>query len=207
MLKNKWIILCGLIIFSLTGCKHETQKLVLLHTNDTHRQIEPLNGKGGYEARYLIIDSIRKENPNVLLFDAGDIFQGTPYFNIFNGKVEIGAYNLMEYDAITLGNHEFDLGMDTLAARLREANFPVVVSNYNVENTPLKGLIKPYLIFEREGIYIGVIGLGVNLDQLTIDDNYKGLIYEDPIEVTNKMAKMLRDKKHCDLVVVLSHLG
>ena len=119
MLKNKWIILCGLIMLSFTGCKNETKNLVILHTNDTHSQVEPLNNMGGYEARYLIIDSIRKENPNVLLFDAGDIFQGTPYFNLFNGKVEIGAYNLMQYDAITLGNHEFALGMDTLAARLR----------------------------------------------------------------------------------------
>ena len=157
---------------------------------------------GGYEARYLIIDSIRRENPGMLLFDAGDLFQGTSYFNLFDGKVEIGAYNMMKYDAITFGNHEFDLGMDTLANLLRRANFPVVVSNYNVENTPLKGLIKPYLVFERNGLNVGVIGLGVNLDQLTMEDNYKGLIYEDPIGVTNEMAKMLRDSMDCNLVEI-----
>ena len=138
MLRNNLCLLL-LSVLLLSGCHEKNPNtIVIIHTNDTHSQVEPLRGMGGYEARYLVLDSLRKIYPNLLLFDAGDIFQGTPYFNLFNGRVEIGAYNLMGYDAVTLGNHEFDLGMDTLATRIREADFPVVVSNYNVENTPLK---------------------------------------------------------------------
>jgi 5'-nucleotidase len=189
-------------------------KLVILHTNDTHSQVEPTEKSasktadmGGYARRMGVIQKIRSEEQQVLLVDAGDYSQGTPYFNFYNGRIEIDAMNRMKYDAGTLGNHEFDNGIDTLAVVLRNARFPMLSSNYNVEHTALNGLIKPYLVVERGGLRIGIMALNVNPESLIFEKNYKGMKYEDPIVKANEISALLQKKEKCDVIICLSHLG
>lgn len=208
-------LLFTLIIVSLSAVYAEEKvKLVILHTNDTHSQVEPTeksslknSDMGGYARRMGIIQKIRKEEKNVLLLDAGDFSQGTPYFNFFNGRIEVDALNRMNYDAVTLGNHEFDNGIDTLAVILKAAKFPIISSNYNVENTPLKNMIQPYLVLNRFGLRIGVMALNVQPKSLIIESNYQGLLYSDPIVTANKMATFLKKNQKCDVIICLSHLG
>jgi len=207
------IILISLIISTQNEAK-EKIKVTILHTNDTHSQVEPTDvstlktsDMGGYARRMGVIKKIRSEEPNVLLFDAGDFFQGTAYFNFFNGRIEVDALNRMQYDAVTLGNHEFDNGMDTLASVLKKAAFPIISSNYNVTNTPIADYVKPYIILKRFGLKIGVMALNVQPKSLIIESNYRGLNYNDPIEEANKMAENLKVKQKCDLIICLSHLG
>lgn len=188
-------------------------KIVILHTNDTHSQVEPIaagaknEGRGGYARRMGLIKQFRNEEPELLLLDAGDFSQGTPYFNFYNGRVEVDALNRMKYDVVTLGNHEFDNGVDTLAAVLSKARFAVVCANYQVKGTPLEGIVKPYVILRRKGVKIGVLGVGVRPDGLIAPQNFAPLRWEDPLPVANEVADFLRNEKHCDLVVCLSHLG
>lgn len=209
-MKSK-LLLFFLLLFSACQTKED---LVLLCTNDTHSQVEAcganmkkLSGFGGYEYRASIIDSIRCATPNLLLFDAGDFSQGTPYFNLYKGRVEVLAYNKMQYDAVTLGNHEFDNGIDTLAARLHEATFKVVCTNYEVSGTPLEDVVKKTVIFSRAGWKIGVIGLGVNPEGLILKSNFGNVQYLEPIAVANHYADSLKQHCGCDVVVALSHLG
>lgn len=162
---------------------------------------------GGYARRMGVIEKIRSEEKNVLLFDTGDFSQGTPYFNFFNGRVEIDALNRMQYDAGTLGNHEFDNGIDTLAVILQKARFPMISSNYEVDNTPIKNQIQPYLILKKFGLKIGIMALNVDPKSLIIESNYRGLVYRDPIEKAQELSAFLKNKKKCDLVICLSHLG
>lgn len=209
MSKNKFFSVAALCVaLCLASCCDQPRQLVILHSNDSHSQIEPCaNGQGGYAARKQFIDSVRAAYGNVLLIDAGDIFQGTPYFNMFNGRLEIEGYNLMGYEAATFGNHEFDKGIDTLAARMREADFPYVCCNYDVAGTAIDGLVKPYIVFEKQGLRVGVLGLGVDPTGLILTDNFGGIKYLDPVEAANKNAAILRHDEHCDFVVALSHLG
>ena len=212
---NKIIAIALLIIISTFQLAAEKKiKLVILHTNDTHSQIEPTENSnlktanmGGYARRMGVIEKIRSEEKNVLLFDAGDFSQGTPYFNFFNGRVEIDALNRMQYDAGTLGNHEFDNGIDTLAVILKNARFPLISSNYEVDNTPIKNQIQPYLILKKFGLKIGIMALNVDPKSLIIESNYRGLVYRDPIEKAQELSAFLKNKKKCDLVICLSHLG
>ena len=207
----------SLILFLLMNFAVFSQqkvKLVILHTNDTHSQVEPTEKSslktadmGGYARRMGVINQIREQEKNVLLLDAGDFSQGTPYFNFFNGRVEIDAMNRMKYDAGTLGNHEFDNGMDTLAVILKKAQFPMISSNYKVENTALNGLLKPYLVLEKGGVKIGILALDVNPKSLIFEKNYNGLNYEDPIEKANDISCLLKKKEKCDVIICLSHLG
>jgi 5'-nucleotidase len=187
---------------------------VILHTNDTHSRIDPLPktdrtspGKSGVVRRAELIDQIRKENKNVLLFDAGDFLQGTPYFNLFKGEVEVKAMNLMGYDAATLGNHEFDYGLEILEKVVREANFPIVSSNYDFSQTALKNLIKPFIILKKDGVRIGVIGINIQPRGLIAAGNYEGMKFLDPVKTANEMAELLTTKYKCDMIVCLSHLG
>lgn len=209
---SKYLFLC-LSCWLVACTQPESHTLTILHTNDTHSQVEPLEeGKrdakfAGYARRMGLINQLRKEDPQLLLFDAGDYSQGTPYFNFYHGRIEVDAMNRMGYDAITLGNHEFDYGVDTLAVVLKDAQFDVVCANYDVTNSPLENIVKPYTIIKRSNMRIGVFGIGVNPQSLIAERNFYPLKYLDPIAMAQKTADILKLKKRCDLVICLSHQG
>jgi 5'-nucleotidase len=190
-------------------------RLVVLHTNDTHSRLDPFpmdggrnQGLGGVAKRAQIIKQIREQEPFVLLLDAGDIFQGTPYFNFYKGEPEIKAMSYMGYDATAIGNHDFDAGMENLATQLRlHARFPMLVCNYDVSGTPLEGNVLPYKIFKRGPLKVGVLGVGIEGKGLIPDTLFGSTVYLDPIAEANKAAYTLRNREHCDLVICLSHLG
>lgn len=187
--------------------------ITILHTNDTHSQIDPLPandrnaGKGGVARRATLVKRIRKENPNTLLVDAGDVMQGTPYFNFYRGEVEYKAMSAIGYDAGTLGNHEFDNGVDALAAALKFATFDLVSANYDVRGTVLEGRVKPYVVKTLAGIRVGLFGLGISPVALITPANFKGVTYNDPVASAREVVKTLREKERCALVVCMSHLG
>ena len=199
---------------SLSSFKNETVKhITILHTNDVHSYIDPFPpnhpknpNMGGVARRAALIETIRKENPNVLLLDAGDIFQGTPYFNYYGGELEFKLMNMMGYEIVTLGNHDFDNGIEGLLSQMPNAKFEFV-SNYGFQNTVLDGHVKPYKIKNIDGIKIGVFGLGVELQGLVDKKNCKETVYHDPIESTTDMARILKHEQKCDLVICLSHIG
>lgn len=187
--------------------------ITILHTNDTHSQIDPLPpndpnaGKGGVARRATLVKRVRQENPNTLLVDAGDVFQGTPYFNFYRGEVEYKAMSAIGYDAGTLGNHEFDNGVEALAAALKFANFDLVSANYDVKGTMLEGRVKPYVVKTVGGIRVGLFGLGISPVALITPANFKGITYNDPVVAAREVVKTLREKERCALVVCMSHLG
>jgi 5'-nucleotidase len=187
--------------------------ITILHTNDTHSQIDPLPendrnaGKGGVARRATLVKRIRKQNPNTLLIDAGDVCQGTPYFNFFKGEVEYKAMSAIGYDVGTLGNHEFDNGVDSLAAALKFANFDIVSTNYEVKGTALESIVKPYVVKTVAGIRIGLFGLGISPVALIDPANFKGVTFKDPVAVSRESVETLRVKENCALVVCMSHLG
>ena len=188
-------------------------KITILHTNDTHSQIDPLPtndkyaGKGGVARRATLVRKIRSENPNTLLIDAGDVCQGTPYFNFFKGEVEYKAMSMIGYDAGTLGNHEFDNGVASLVSALKFANFDIVCANYQVRGTPLEAIVKPYVVKTVSGIRVGLFGLGISPVSLIDPANFKGVTYLDPITTAREVVNTLRQKEKCALVVCMSHLG
>lgn len=188
--------------------------ITILHTNDTHSQIEPLPandgqypGKGGVARRATLVKRIRKENPNTLLIDAGDAFQGTPYFNFYRGEVEYKAMSLIGYDVVTLGNHEFDNGVAALAAAMKFASFEFVSCNYDVSSTPLASRVKPYVVRVIGGVRVGLFGMGVSPDNLITPENFKGVKYKDPVQAAKTVVATLRERERCTLVVGMSHLG
>ena len=192
------------------------KQLVILHTNDTHSTIMPLNpnidnkdlaGRGGFLRRINMIKEQRQQHPDLLLFDSGDFSQGSGYYTLFKGEVEIGLMNEMHYDAATIGNHEFDFGLDNMAKIFRQANFPIVCSNYGVEGTVLEGLVKPYITLKRQGVKIGVFALAPPMKGLVFDGNCEGLVFLDPAETAQKYIDILRNQEKCDLVICISHLG
>lgn len=202
------------LLFSLSLTAQNENKLVILHTNDTHSQIEAFGaqagenkGKAGLARRATLIKEIRKQHRNVLLLDAGDFIQGTPYFNMFRGELEVKAMNELGYDIATLGNHEFDNGIEFLSNMLQHAKFDIVSANYDVSNTPLKEIIKPYVIKNINGIKVGVIGLNIRPNGLISDKNFEGVRFLSPIDVVNRYAKILKEEKKVDLVIALSHIG
>lgn len=192
----------------------EIKHLTILHTNDVHSYIDPFPADhprnpnmGGVARRAALIESIRKENPNVLLLDAGDIFQGTPYFNYYGGELEFKLMSMMQYDASTIGNHDFDNGLEGLYAQLPHAKFDFISANYDFKNTVMDGHVKPYKVFHKNGIKVGVFGLGVELAGLVDKKNYKETVYNDPVEVAQDMVRILKKEQKCDLVICLSHIG
>lgn len=206
-------ILLFLLLIPAPACAQETKKLTLLQTSDVHSRIEPITqvgdrnyGEGGFVRRATFLKQFREETPNVLLFDCGDFSQGTPYYNMFQGEVEIALMNELEYDAITIGNHEFDFGMDNMARLFRMAKFPIVCANYDLDATVLKELVKPYVILDRYGLKIGVFGLGARPEGLIQANKCEGVIYKDPVTTSNDVAQELKDQG-CDVIVCLSHLG
>lgn len=199
-------LLCCIYAALVIACTPQDH-LTILHTNDTHSQIEPKsNGTCGYARRMGLIAQERKADPNLLLVDGGDYCQGTPYFNIYHGRVEIDAMNRMGYDAATLGNHEFDNGLDTLAAILQGAHFPVVNANYDFRGTALENIIKPYTIVHKGRLKIGIFGLGCDPKGVIADKNFLPARYLEPYPVAQAMADTLR-AQGCELVVCLSHMG
>lgn len=208
------LALASLGSVALQACETSQKHLTILHTNDTHSQIEPFatdhhkySNKGGVARRASLIEKIRKQNPNTLLLDAGDIFQGTPYFNYFGGEIEFKLMSLLKYDAATLGNHDFDNSIEGFYKQLPNAKFDFVCANYDFKNTVLDTLVKPYKIFFKGGIKIGVFGLGIELQDLVSPSLYKETKYLNPIEITQDISKELKENQHCDLVICLSHLG
>jgi len=187
--------------------------ITILHTNDTHSQIDPLPandanaGKGGVARRATVVKRVRKENPNTLLVDAGDVLQGTPYFNFYKGEVEYKAMSAIGYDVGTLGNHEFDNGVEALAKALTFANFDIVSANYDVKGTVLEQRVKRYVVKTLAGIRVGLFGLGVSPVALITPDNFKGVTYIDPVVAARDVVKILREEERCALVVCMSHLG
>jgi len=188
--------------------------IVILHTNDTHSQLEPYtdddkmnSGKAGILRREVLYRIVRSNESNVLVFDEGDFVQGTPYFNFFKGDAEVSLMNYLNLDAVTLGNHEFDNGMDFLSRMLKKAKFPVVCTNYDLSDTPLRKIVKPWIIVKRDGLRIGVISANINPEGLITRANYKGMVWLDPVKTAEERAAWLKKKKKCDMVICLSHLG
>jgi len=203
------------ISVSISAYGQSAKTLTILHTNDVHSRIEPLSeqlnnplsaGKGGFLRIAAYVEEVRKETPHLLVFDCGDFSQGTPYYNMFKGDVEINLMNTIGYNAGTIGNHEFDFGLNNIKRLLAIADFPIVCANYDFTGTVLQGIVKPYVILKKAGLKIGVFGLGTNPDGLVQADNYEGVKYQDPYNKANEVAALLK-KKGCDVVVCLSHLG
>ena len=213
----KRLIILSLILtaFTVTGMAR-VKKLLILHTNDTHSCVMPLKttladtlqaGRGGFLRRLAMLGQERQKNPDLLLFDSGDFSQGSSYYSMFTGDVEVGLMNMMRYDAATIGNHEFDFGMENMARLFRMADFPIVCANYDFTGTCVEGLVKPYVVIRRNGVKIGVFGLSPKMKGLVSDKNCVGVKYLDPVKAAQKMADLLKNKEKCDLVVCISHLG
>lgn len=193
----------------------ELTKLVILHTNDVHSRIDPFPddgsrnaGYGGAARRAAIIEKIRKENEHVLLLDAGDIFQGTPYFNFYLGELDIKLMSAMGYDATTMGNHDFDGGLENYEKQMREqGNFPVIISNYDFSDTVMHDRYISRKVFTKGDLRIGVTGAGIEMDGLVPPALYGPTRYLDPIAHATAEADILKHDEKCDLVICLSHLG
>lgn len=189
-------------------------KLTILHTNDQHSRIEPFDAsytrnpnQGGFARRASLIQQIRNQESNVLLLDSGDIFQGTPYFNFFGGELEFKLMSMMKYDASTMGNHDFDNGLEGFLKVLPNAKFPFICSNYDFKNTILDGKTSPYKIFDKNGIKVGIFGVGIQLDGLVGKKQYAETVYSNPIDVAQHYSNFLKKDQKCDLVICLSHIG
>lgn len=210
------LIMTAIAASVITGAYARGKQLVILHTNDTHSCIFPLNpnladtmlaGRGGFVRRAAMIKEQRKMHPRLLLLDSGDFSQGSPYYTMYKGDVEIELMNIMGYDAATIGNHEFDFGMENMARLFRKARFPIVCANYDFTGTPLEGIVKPYTIIRRDGMKIGIFGISPQLDGLVLATSRAGVKYNDPVKTANETASLLRNKEKCDIVICLSHLG
>ena len=208
------LLLC--LVFALSANAKNDKKVVILHTHDSHSCIYPLTtnladtllaGRGGYLRRLNMIREERTKNPNILLFDSGDFSQGSTYYTLFKGDVEVGLMNQMKYDAATIGNHEFDFGLENMARIFRKCRFPIVCCNYDFTGTPVEGLVKPYIVIKRDGVKIGVFGVSPEMDGLVSKDNCQGVKYIDPAQKAMEVVDVLRKKEKVDVVICLSHLG
>lgn len=216
-MKRTVILLLLFILHSSLFTLHlPAQTLTLVHTSDTHSCVEPISphdikpeqaDKGGFIRRAALIKELRQEHPDLLLLDCGDYSQGSVYYNIFKGEVEISLMNLMGYDAATIGNHEFDSGMDNMARLFRMANFPIVCANYDFTGTVCEGLVKPYIIKERAGMRVGIFGLSPQLEGLVSHANCEGVKYTHPTAVAQQIVNKLRNEEGCNFVICLTHLG
>ena len=215
-MKHIHLIIVIALLSALTATAKKQKQLVILHTNDTHSCIMPLNenldnkdlaGRGGFLRRVNMVKEQRQLHPNLLLIDSGDFSQGSGYYTLFKGEVEVGLMNLMGYDAATIGNHEFDFGLDNMAKLFRQANFPIICSNYDCKGTVLEELVKPYVTLNREGMKIGLFALAPKMKGLVFDGNCEGITYLDPAETAQKYIDLLRKEEKCDIVICISHLG
>ena len=208
------LMLSGLPMSAISSSLEDEINITILHTNDVHSRLDPFppgsgrfEGLGGVTRRASLINEIRQTNKNVLLLDAGDILQGTPYFNLYKGEVDFKVMDELKYDAATIGNHDFDAGIDKLAKNTRRAKFDFVNANYDFSNTPMNGLVKNYIIKEIDGLRIGIFGIGIELKDLVPSEWYGETRYMDPIERADATAAHLRKAESCDFVICLSHLG
>ncbi len=215
-MKRIQLVLLATVLILLPASAQKTKQLHILHTNDTHSCILPLNpnladtalaGRGGYLRRIAMLQEKRQKDPDLLYFDSGDFSQGSSYYTLFKGDVEVGLMNRMHVDAATIGNHEFDFGLDNMARIFRLANFPIVCANYDFTGTPVEGTVKPYVILKRKGLKIGVYGLSPKMEGLVDVNKCVGVKYLDPVKVGNAMGDLLKNRKKCDLVICISHLG
>ena len=214
-MKRILTILTIAVAVTLTAAAKGRQ-LLILHTNATPSCVLPLNpnladtmlaGRGGFLRRAAMIDQMRKEDKDLLLLDSGDFSQGSPYYTMFKGDVETELMNIMGYDAATIGNHEFDFGLENMARIFRKAKFPIVCANYDFTGTVVEGLLKPYVMIKRKGVRIGIFGLSPKLDGLVMASTCAGVRYSDPIKTANAVADKLKNEEKCDVVICLSHLG
>ncbi len=214
-IKDIKVILFVLALLLPTLSVSAQKHLTILHTNDTHSCVMPLSvhladtlqaGRGGFLRRIAMLKEERRKDPGLLLFDSGDFCQGSPYYTLFKGDVESGLMNMMHYDAGTIGNHEFDFGLENMARVFKRLNFPIVCANYRFHEYGLDKIVKPYVILKRNGLKIGVFGLSPKLDGLVDHKNYRSTEYLDPVKTAQEMADLLKTK-HCDLIVCISHLG
>ncbi len=212
---KKTIAMLLVLLMTCSAMAQNDKQIVILHSNDTHSCIYPLNvnladtalaGRGGYLRRAAFVEQQRKQYPNLLLIDSGDFSQGSPYYTLNKGEVEVGLMNIMRYDAATIGNHEFDFGLENMARIFRMANFPILCSNYDFTGTPVEGTVKPWTIIKRDGVKIGLFALDPKLIGLVDTAKCQGVKYLDPVAKANEMAALLKAKK-CDLVICVSHLG
>lgn len=208
------LLLASSFPFDALAGRAKSARITILHTNDVHSHLEPFGadagkyaGQGGVAARAALVAAIRAQEQHVLLLDAGDIFQGTPFFNLYKGEPEIKAMTALGYDAATMGNHDFDAGIEGFAKQLYLANFPILVANYEFTGTPLEGKTRPYTIIKKGDIKVGVFGLGIELKGLVPDEAFGRTVYLEPLRIAQNMADQLRKKHHCDLVICLSHMG
>ena len=210
------VVLFFIFCFLFSPVEAQKKQLVILHTNDTHSQIFPISsqlpdtlkaGRGGFLRRLAMLKEERQKNPDLLYFDSGDFWQGSAYFTMFKGDVEIGLMNQMGIDASTIGNHEYDFGLDNMAQMFRKANFPILCANYDFTGTVMEGVTKPWIIIKRNGVKIGVFAVCPKLEGLVSAKNCSGVKYLDPAKVALETATMLKQKKKCDMVICLSHLG
>ncbi len=213
---KKTIIAALLCLVSTTVALAQGKQLVILHTNDTHSTVYPLNptlgdtlvaGRGGYLRRMKMIEEERAKAPKLLLIDSGDFSQGSPYYNLYQGEVEVKLMNMMKYDAATIGNHEFDFGLENMAKLFKMAEFPILCANYDFTGTVVEGLVQPYTIIKRDGVKIGLFGICPPLKGLVFDHNCEGVKYLDPATEAQRWTDYLRNVKKCDLVICISHLG
>ena len=207
---------CLLTLGPSDASAKKRKQLIVLHTNDTHSTILPVKasepdtmkaGRGGFLRRVAMLREERRRHPDLLLFDSGDFSQGSSYYTMYKGDVEIGLMNRMGYDAATIGNHEFDFGLDNMARLFRMAQFPIVCANYDFTGTSCEGLVKPYVVLRRNGVKIGVFGLAPKMEGLVADKNCVGVKYLDPVSVARETAQVLKLKEKCDVVICISHLG
>lgn len=216
MKMRRIVMMIALLLVVVCGSAKGTKKITVLHTSDTHSCILPLNksladtllaDRGGFLRRIAMLKQERQKDPDLLLFDCGDFSQGSSYYTMFKGDVEVELMNRMHYDAATIGNHEFDFGLDNMIRLFKMAEFPIVCSNYDFGDTELKDIVKPYIVLKRQGVKIGVFALCPPLEGLVSAKNYGPLKFLDPVEVTTRMMDVLRRQEKCDVVICLSHLG
>jgi 5'-nucleotidase len=201
-------------LFAELQQENALKKLTILHTNDVHSRLEPFpmdggrnQGLGGVAARAELIQKIRSEEPQVLLLDAGDIFQGTPFFNLYKGEPEMKAMAAMGYDAATMGNHDFDAGLENFVTQLQHGKFPLIICKYDFTNTPMEFKYQPYKIFKKGKLKIGVTAVGIEMKGLVPDSLFGNTKYLDPVQMANETAAKLKKEDGCDMIICLSHLG
>ena len=215
-MKTRYFLILMMALFTLAGQAKKPKRLVILHTNDTHSTIYPVSpnlpdtmkaNRGGFIRRIEMLKQERQKEPNLIYFDSGDFCQGSAYYTMFKGEVEIGLMNEMGIDASTIGNHEFDFGLEQMAKIFKQANFPILCSNYDFTGTVMEGVCKPWTIIKRNGVKIGVFAVCPALRGLVADKNCVGVKYLDPAKVALETATMLKEQQKCDMVVCISHLG